>query len=116
MTTPLYTSKCTAKNFWQEYQIFSDHLEFHTLYGKISIPFDEITSINLSESEIKGLMHGDLHLKGFKPAIKLDWANFTEHIVLDRSKGSFQRILFTPDQPEAFLLALEAALKSYRKE
>lgn len=113
-TTLKYTSKCTAKSLWQEYRIYNDHLEFGTLFGNVIIPFEQIENTSVMESEIKGLLHGDLHLKNFRPALKLDWANFNEHVVLDKSAGNIKRVLFTPDDPTAFTMALNDALKNFR--
>jgi hypothetical protein len=112
---PIYTSPSTAKSLWQEYRIYTDHVEFHTLFGTMNIPFDQIEKVFVSESDVKGLLHGDLHLKGFRPALKLDWANFKEHVVLDKSSGNIHRILFTPKDPEAFRNALQEAIANYRK-
>ncbi len=111
--TPVYTSRCTAKNIWQEYAIYGDRLEFGTLFGRMTVPFDHIERIEVSESEIRGLIRGDLHLKNFRPALKVDWANFVEHVVLDKREGHIRRILFTPDDPEAFKDALEKELARY---
>ncbi len=87
---PLYVSKSTARSLWQEYRIYSDHVEFDTHFGIISIPFESIESIEVHESDLKGLLESDLKLKGFKPALKIDWANFQEHVVLDRTEGILQ--------------------------
>ena len=114
--TPIYTSRSTVKSLWQEYRIYDDRVEFDTHLGKMTIPFDYIEQIEISESEVEGLVKGDLHLKGFRPALKLDWANFVEHVVLDKSKGHVKRVLFTPDDLSAFKGALEAALSSYRRK
>ena len=111
---PIYTSKSTVKSIWQEYRIYDDRLELDTKFGRMTIPFEHIERIEVSESEVKGLLRGDLHLKNFRPAIKLDWANFLEHIVVDKSDGLVHRILFTPDDIEAFHRALEEALTVYR--
>lgn len=113
--TPIYTSKSTVRSLWQEYRIFDDHVEFDTLFGQMAVPFDHIERVEISESEIKGLTRGDLHLKNFRPALKLDWANFVEHVVLDKSGGHVKRLLFTPDDPEAFKRALDEALARYRE-
>lgn len=111
----LYTSKSTIKSLWQEYRIYKDHVEFGTHFGIISIPFDKIEHIEIQESDVKGLLKGDLKLKGFKPAIKLDWANFQEHVVLDKNEGFCQRFLFTPQKPNEFKEVLEEVLKKYRE-
>jgi hypothetical protein len=112
---PIFTSSSTVKSIWQEYRIFSDRVEFDAFFGKMTVPFEHIEKVEVSESEIRGLMRGDLHLKGFRPALKLDWANFLEHVVLDKSEGHIRRILFTPEDPETFKAALDEALAQYRK-
>ena len=111
----LYISKSTARSLWQEYRIYKDHLEFGTHVGTVTIPFDNIVIVEVRESDVKGLFKGDLQLKGFKPAIKLDWANFTEHVVLDRKEGFCKRFLFTPENPQEFKTVLDGQLLVYRK-
>src|SRR5262245_54812472 len=113
--TPVYTSKSSVKSLWQEYRIYEDRLEFSTLFGQMTIPFEQLESVEVSESDLKGLLKGDLKLKGFRPALKLDWANFVEHVVLDKSEGRVRRVLFTPDDPEAFTSALDQALTRFRE-
>lgn len=110
----IYTSESTYKNLWQKYKIFEDHLEFDTLFGTLTIPFAQIESIDIQDSDIKDLLKGDLKLKGFKPALKLDWANFQEHVVIDKSEGFCKRFLFTPQNPLEFKEVLENALKKNR--
>lgn len=112
----LYTSKSTIKSLWQEYRIYKDHIEFATHFGIVSIPFDKIEHIGVQESDVKGLLKGDLKLKGFKPAIKLDWANFQEHVVLDKNEGFCKRFLFTPENPKEFKEVLESILKEHREQ
>lgn len=107
---PIYTSQCTARSLWQEYRIYSDRVELKTHLGMLVVPFSEIESIEVRESDLKGLMRGELQLKNFRPALKLDWANFVDHVVIDKSEGRIRRILFTPDDPAKFKTALEKAL------
>jgi hypothetical protein len=112
---PVYVSKSTVKSLWQEYRIYDDRVEFDAFLGKLTVPFRYIEKVEVSESEVKGLLRGDLHLRDFRPAVKLDWANFLEHVVLDKSDGLVHRILFTPEDPEAFKEALDKAMTGYRK-
>ncbi len=111
---PSYVSPSTVRSLWQEYRIFSDRLELDTLYGLISIPFEQVETIELRESDVAGLLKGDLQLRNFRPALKLDWANFLEHIVIDKSAGAFRRILITPDDPPEFKQSLDDALTTFR--
>jgi len=115
MESPIYNSESKAKNLWQRYSIFSDGVEFKTLFGTISIPFEHIESVEVHRSDVEGLLKGDLGLKDFKPALKLDWANFTEHVVVDKKDGFCKRFLFTPDDPEEFKHLLEAAMKNHER-
>lgn len=111
---PVYTSPSTGRSLWQEYHIYDDRIEFDTHFGMMTVPFAHIESVSVTESEVDGLLRGDLHLDGFRPALKLDWANFVEHVVLDKSEGYIRRVLFTPDDLEAFTAALETALVRYK--
>jgi len=111
----IYTSICNVKSLWQEYRIYDNRVEFDTLFGKMTILLDHIERVDISESEVKGLLKGDLHLKNFRPALKLDWANFLEHVVLDKNEGFIRRVLFTPDDPAEFNKVLNAALTRYQK-
>jgi hypothetical protein len=113
---PIYTSKSTAKSLWQEYRIYGDRVVFGTHFGDMTVPFDNVECVETSESEVVGLLRGDLHLKNFRPALKLDWANFVEHVVLDKREGHIRRILFTPDNLDGFMKALKEALGRYREK
>ncbi len=115
-TEPIYVSESTAKSIWQEYRIYSNRVEFDTHFGCMTIPFEHIERAEVSESEVKGLMRGDLHLKGFRPALKVDWANFVEHVVIDKSEGLIHRVLLTPADPDEFVSTLDEALSRYREE
>jgi hypothetical protein len=112
---PIYTSRSTVKSLWQEYRIYGDRVEFDTHFGKMTVPFEHVESVEISESEVEGLIKGDLHLKNFRPALKLDWANFLEHVVLDKSEGHVKRVLFTPDDIRAFKRVMDDALARYRE-
>jgi hypothetical protein len=113
-TIPRYVSPCTMKSLWQEYRIYEDHLELATHFGTLHVPFSEIERMTVAPSDVKELVtKGELHLKNFRPALKLDWANFLDHVVLDTTEGRVQRILFTPEDPHAFLKAFETAHEKF---
>lgn len=112
---PAYVSKSTIKSFWQEYRIYDDHLELDTLFGRMRIPFSEVDQAEVADSEVRGLLKGDLHLR-YTPALKLDWANFLEHVVIDKTTGLIRHVLVTPDDPSAFVKALNDSLARYRQK
>lgn len=111
---PVYVSKSTLKSIWQEYRIYGDHLEFDTMFGRIEIPFESVERIEVLDADTKALIRGDLRLKNFRPALKIDWANFLDHVVLDKNEGYIRRLLFTPEDPRAFKSALELAISRFR--
>ena len=112
---PIYRSESTVKSLWQEYRIYDDRVELDTHFGRMTVGFEHIERVDVVESDVAGLLRGDLQLKGFRPALKLDWANFVEHVVLDKSSGLVHRLLFTPEDPAAFKGALDAALARFRE-
>jgi hypothetical protein len=112
---PIYTSRSTAKSLWQEYRIYPDRLELDTHFGLLTVPLDQIERCDVRESDVAGLLHGDLQLRNFRPALKLDWANLLEHVVIDRDEGWLRRILLTPDDCHAFKQALDQALAHQQK-
>jgi hypothetical protein len=67
--TPTYTSQSTVKSLWQEYRVYDNRVEFDTLFGQMTVPFKHIERVDVCESEVKGLLRGDLHLKDFRPAL-----------------------------------------------
>ncbi|HVG94043.1 MAG TPA: hypothetical protein VND21_06315, partial [Planctomycetota bacterium] len=85
------------------------------LFGTLRIPFEHVEAVEVLGSDLKALLRGDLRLKGFRPALKLDWANFTDHVVLDKSAGTVRRVLFAPEDPAAFRAALLDALARWRE-
>lgn len=110
---PLYTSKPWAKSLWQEYRIYDDHLELGTLFfGRITVPFEQIQQVEVSEALLKQMLHGNLKNIGW--AVKLDFADTTEHLVLDKSGGFFHHIHFTPRDPAEFKRILEETLTHFR--
>ena len=113
---PVYASKSTVRSLWQEYYIYDDRLEFDTVFGRMTIPFEHVERVEVLDSDVKALLRGELRLKNFRPALKIDWANFNDHVVLDKSGGFVHRILFTPDDPQAFKAALDKAVEGYRKK
>ncbi len=109
----LYRSACSARNFWREYRIFDDRVELDTLIKTLTIPLSDVRGVEVAHSFAEGLK---LQLGAGLKTIKLDWIDLFPHVVLDKSSGLFRHVAFTPDDPDAFRSALEAALARYREK
>jgi hypothetical protein len=113
---PLHQSPSSARSLWQAYRIYADRLELLTWYGAWSIPFDQIEACEVSEPLLRALVNLRADLSRLPRGIKLDLADFNEHVVVDRSAGLIRRVLFTPEDPQAFKAALEQALAAFRSQ
>lgn len=113
--TPVYESPSSLKTLWQDYRVYADRLEFGTLFGHWTIPFSEVDQIEVHEAMLQALVNGRLDLTHFPFGVKLDMADITEHVALDRNTGLAKRVLFSPEDPAAFVHAAKAALAAWRR-
>ena len=113
---PIYTSKCSAKNLWQEYRIYEDRVEFHTWLGPWVIPFNQVESVELSEPLLKAVLHGRFDASHWPRQLKIDLADSNKHVQLDKSEGIIRKVYFTPDEPAAFRIALDEAIRRCREK
>ena len=98
-----------------EYRIYDDRVELDTHFGVMTVPFAVIESVAARPSDVKQLFAlADLQLKNFRPALKLDWANFQDHIVVDKSAGWVRRILSKPDDVSRFTSELDCAVTEFK--
>ena len=97
--TPLYTSKRTVWNLWQEYRIYRDRLELQSwaLFHTIVVPANEIQALEVRPSILGGLP------RGMTLGIKNDLCDLCLHVLLTKKRGFFKRIGFSPDDPEKFV-------------
>lgn len=112
--SPIYTSRSTAKRLWHEYRIYDDRVELDTGLGTMTVPFEHVERVEVSPPHLTAEALR-LHFHPFLPALKLDWADFTQHVFLDRDTGLLRRVEFTPEDPAAFKTALDAALERWRR-
>jgi hypothetical protein len=101
--TPLYVSKRSFKNLWQEYRIYLDRIELQcwTVFHTLKIPIREIVDIKIrSPFSFWDLLRGkaSLSLRG----VKIDQCDLYRHIAITRKSGLFKRLAFTPDNPDEF--------------
>jgi hypothetical protein len=106
MNTPIYKSRRSGKNLWQEYRIYPDRVELQSwlLFHTITIPARDIDKIEVRPPAIgpRGL-----YPEGVTWGIKLDNADFSRHVLVTRKTGLWKRLAFTPDDPGKFVAACE---------
>lgn len=108
---PIYVSKPTAKSVWQTYRLYPDRLvlEMH-LYGPITVPLSDISSVTRRPAcVVFDLIRGDLSFKELMHTVKVDLADLNEHVSIAKDTGFWRQFRLTPEDPEAFIQAVEAA-------
>ena len=98
----LYESRRMFRNLWQRYRIYADRVEL-SFFGRARI----ITAGDIVEVEVRRPpVIGDLFRgRGFAYsfALKLDLADFFQHVAIHRRSGWIKHIRITPDDPEEFV-------------
>jgi len=112
----LYVSAPSAMSFWSEYRIYPDRLELDTkLFGNIQIPFEHLETFEVRPPlVVADLVRKDHGLKFTHRSAKLDLADLAEHVAVERDTGLFKQLRLTPDDPDAFVSALDAATREWR--
>jgi hypothetical protein len=104
--SPIYVSKKSAKNFWQDYRIFPDRIELRcwVLFTTFIIPAEEILDVEVRPPfSIGDIFRGNVKMHWW--GLKLDWADICEHVEIHRKAGLFKYIRFSPDNPVNFVAA-----------
>ncbi|RPI70556.1 MAG: hypothetical protein EHM45_24725 [Desulfobacteraceae bacterium] len=104
--TPLYESRPSKKSMGNAYCIYSDRIEL-----KCRFPFFSKTFV-IKKSDL-------ISIDIYKPpvirttfwALKLDMADFNEHVGIRRKIGFYKQLRFTPENPEEFVAKAREFLK-----
>jgi hypothetical protein len=101
---PLYVSSPTMKSLGNEYSIFPDRIDLRCRYVFfhiiISVKKEDIVSIEVFKPPV---------LRTSFKALKLDLADFYEHVGITRKGGTFSQLRFTPEYPQKFVAAAKEA-------
>ena len=91
----IYESRGTPRSLWNNYRIFSDRIElqFRMFFMTIVIPKDKFLRIDIYKPPV---------IQTVFWALKLDLADFYDHVEIERSEGIFKKIRFTPTDPNKF--------------
>lgn len=112
---PLYVSKPGARSLWREYRLYADRIELDTLpWGLVTVPLADVKGVAVRPPLVVfDVFRGDYGLREMMRALKLDWADFSEHVVLEKT-GFWKQFRITPDDPQRFVEAVEGALAAWR--
>ena len=104
---PLYESRSTVKSLGNAYSIFSDRIELRCRFPfftqTLVIPKDDLVSIGIFEPPV---------IRTTFWALKLDLADFNEHVGIERKSGFFRQLRFTPEKPQEFVAKAKELLKA----
>ncbi len=104
---PLYESRSTVKSLGNAYSIFADRIELRCRFPfftqTLVIPKDDLVSIGVFEPPV---------FRSTFWALKLDLADFNEHVGIERISGFFRQLRFTPEKPQEFVAKAKELLKA----
>jgi len=96
---PLYTSKPTWKSLGNTYYVYADRIELRCRFlfftKTLVIKKDDLISIDIFKPPV---------IRTAFWALKLDFADLSEHVGIKRKNGFFKQLRFTPDHPKEFVL------------
>ena len=107
---PLYTSKRSFRNLWQEYRIYTDRVEVRSCVGQKILPVDDILDVEVRPPVVIGDLFRGKGL-AYSLALKLDLADFFRNIALHRKSGWIKHIRLTPDDPDSFVKVCKSIMR-----
>ncbi|MCP4897256.1 MAG: hypothetical protein GY906_09830 [bacterium] len=111
----VYVSRGWKGSLGQEYRLCSDHIElrFGLLLKTYTIPLTDVERIQVVDGGlalITDVFRGATSFMSIFWVLVLDTAAFRRHVLLETRSGSLRFFRFTPENPEAFVAAVESAL------
>ncbi len=110
---PIYESRRHAKGLWQRYLVFRDRVELRTFFGRFRIKMSDIEEISVSPSIAALIRDKKMGQARELREIKLDSADFAEHVSLRTKGGLLRSFRFTPDDPAEFVYSVQSARRHY---
>ena len=102
----IYQSKKKLRNLFQNYKVFEDKIE---IGSKVALRTFKLTREDIDNIEIRPpVIIGDIIRRRYSifthlRTLKVDFADFHRHVVIEKNKGFLKQLRFTPDDPELFL-------------
>lgn len=104
--TPLYASGPTWKSLGNAYYIYADRIElrcrFPFFFRTFIITGDDLISIGVFKPPV---------IRTSLRALKLDFADLSEHVGIKRKNGFFKQLRFTPEHPDEFVAKVRESFK-----
>lgn len=109
-----FVSRGWSGSLGQEYRVSSERIElrFRLLFKTYAIPLLEIARIRVVDGGIELLgdvIRGESSLLSIFWVLVLDTAAFRRHVLLETRSGGLRYFRFTPQDPEAFVAAVNDA-------
>jgi hypothetical protein len=114
---PIYVSKPTVKSLWQEYRVYADRLELDTLpWGTVRVPISDLKRVSIRPPlVIFDVFRGDYGLGEILRAPKLDLADLTEHVALEKT-GFWKQFRISPADPHELKRVVDELLEERDEE
>lgn len=100
---PLYESRPTGKSLGNAYSLYADRIELRCRFPffaqTLVIPKEDLVSIDVFQPPV---------IRTTFWALKLDMADFNEHVGIERRSGFFRQLRFTPENPREFVARVKA--------
>lgn len=103
---PIYQSKKKLRNLFQNYKIYEDRIE---IGSKVVLKTFKLTKEDITNIEIRPrYVIGDVIRRRYSifthlRTLKVDFADFHRHVVIEKNKGFLKQQRFTPDDPDLFI-------------
>lgn len=103
---PIYQSKKKLRNLFQNYRIYEDRIE---IGSRVVLKTFKLTREDINNIEIRPpVIIGDVIRRRYSffthlRTLKVDFADFHRHVVIEKKKGFLKQLRITPDDPDLFL-------------
>lgn len=102
----IYESKRKLRNLWQSYKIYDDRIElrFWLIFRTLRVRREEISNIEVRPPlVIFDKLRKRYRLRDLFRTVKLDFADFSNHVVIELNRKIIKQYRFTPDNPDEFV-------------
>lgn len=112
---PRYTSPSSLLSLGATYEVHGDHLALRTKVHNFVIPFETLRGVAVRPPVVlMDVLRTDRGVRLPLRTLKLDLADFSEHVAIDLSKGFWRQLRLTPEDPAGFVDAIQRARSAWR--